>query len=166
MRWVDLALARLEDTLIAALLLSGAVIICVNVVLRYVFSGGLVWAAEFVRYEIIWMVFIGGSVAVRKGIHIGVDVALHVLPPMGQRILRSAVDVICILFCLALVIYGAELTRQTQAFGQLTAAMQVPMWTVQLAVPIGAGLMLLRFGQRLWLNVRGIELVTEVETIS
>lgn len=166
LRRLDRALSWLEDAFIAALLLSASVIIFVNVVLRYVFNTGFIWAEEFVRYEIVWLVFVGGSVAARKGIHIGVDAVLHVLPEKAARAMRVAVGLICIAFCLALVWYGAELVQQTQMFRQRTSAMQAPFWIVQLAVPVGAGLMLIRFAERLWLDIRGVARRDELEAIS
>ena len=166
LRRLDRALSWLEDAFIAALLLSASVIIFVNVVLRYVFNTGFIWAEEFVRYEIVWLVFIGGSVAARKGIHIGVDAVLHVLPAAAARALKVTVGLICIAFSAALVWYGVELVQQTQMFRQRTSAMQAPFWIVQLAVPIGAGLMLIRFAERLWLDLRGIAHRDELEAIS
>ena len=166
MERLDAALCRLEDAFIAALLLSASFIIFFNVVLRYVFNTGFIWAEEFVRYEIIWLVFIGGSVAARKGIHIGVEALLRVLPAAPARALRIAVGLICIAFCAALVWFGAELVAQTRMFGQRTSAMQAPFWIIQLAVPIGAGLMLLRFVERLWRDVRGLPHRDQREAIS
>jgi C4-dicarboxylate transporter DctQ subunit len=163
---IDSALCWLEDAFIASLLLSASVIIFVNVVLRYIFNTGFIWAEEFVRYEIVWLVFIGGSVAARKGIHIGVEAVLHVLPAAAARALKVTVGVICIAFCAALVWYGAELVAQTQTFRQRTSAMQAPFWIVQLAVPIGAALMLVRFAERLWFDLRGIPQRDEREAVS
>lgn len=166
LRRLDRALCWLEDAFIASLLLSASVIIFVNVIMRYVFNTGFIWAEEFVRYEIVWLVFIGGSVAGRKGIHIGVEALLHVLPPLLQRALKVTVGLICIGFCAALVWYGVELVAQTLMFRQRTSAMQTPFWIVQLAVPIGAGLMLLRFAERVWLDLRGVAYRDELEAIS
>ena len=163
---LDRVLSWLEDAFIASLLLSASVIIFVNVVLRYVFNTGIVWAEEFVRYEIVWLVFIGGSVAARKGIHIGVEAVLHVLPAAAARTLKVVVGLICIAFCAALVWYGVELVAQTQMFRQRSSAMQAPFWIVQLAVPIGAGLMLIRFAERTWFDLRGIPQRDQREAIS
>jgi C4-dicarboxylate transporter DctQ subunit len=33
-----------------------------------------------VRYQIVWMVFLGGSVAARQGIHIGIDILVQTAP--------------------------------------------------------------------------------------
>lgn len=165
-RWLDRTLCWLEDAFIASLLLSASLIIFINVVMRYVFNTGFIWAEEFVRYEIVWLVFIGGSVAARKGLHIGVEAVLHVLPPAPQRVLKVGVGLICIAFCLMLIVYGTQLVAQTQMFGQRTSAMQAPFWMVQLAVPIGASLMLLRFAQRLWRDARGLDQRDQTEAIS
>lgn len=166
LRRLDRVLCWLEDAFIASLLLSASVIIFVNVVMRYVFNTGFVWAEEFVRYEIVWLVFIGGSVATRKGIHIGVEAVLHVLPSVLARALKVTVGLVCIGFCAALIWYGAELVAQTRMFRQRSSAMQVPFWVVQLAVPVGAGLMALRFAERLWLDLCGVPHRDEVEAIS
>lgn len=163
---LDHALCRGEEIFIAALLASASVILFVNVVARYVFNTGLVWAEELVRYQIIWLVFIGGSVAARKGIHIGVGALLHVLPEALARAVRIAVWLFCMAFCAVLVWYGAELVTQTKMFGQKTSAMQAPFWIVQLAIPVGAGLMLLRFGQALWREVAGGGQRAETDLIS
>ncbi len=163
---IDNALCRLEEGFITTLLISASLILFINVVARYVFNTGFIWAEEFVRYEIIWMVFIGGSVAARKGIHIGVEALLHVLPDLIQRVLRVAVNLICIGFCVVLVIYGGELVEQTRSFGQKTSAMQAPFWIIQLAIPIGAALMSLRFAQAIWKELSGADRKVEAEIIS
>lgn len=162
---LDRALCWLEEGFITTLLISASAILFINVVARYAFNTGLVWAEEFVRYEIIWMVFIGGSVAARKGVHIGVEVLLHLLPPRPRLALKVAVKLICIGFCLVLVLYGAELAAQTRMFGQKTSAMQLPFWTIQLAIPVGAGLMLLRFAQGLWHDIAGARGRAETDMI-
>jgi C4-dicarboxylate transporter DctQ subunit len=53
---------------------------------------------------------------------------------------------------------GSDLVAQTKMFGQVTPALQIPMWVVQMAIPVGGALMALRFFQRLivtWRNDSG-----------
>lgn len=162
---IDRALSWLEETFITTLLISSSIILFVNVVARYVFNTGFVWAEELVRYEIIWMVFIGASVAVRKGIHIGIDVLHHVLPKNGKKIVRIVIGVICLIFCVVLFIYSLELVMQTRSFGQRTSAMRMPFWIVLLAIPIGAGLMAIRFAQELFRDAIGRHQEAETEML-
>lgn len=136
--------------MIGGLLASASLILFANVVARYVFNWGVPWAEELVRYEIIWMVFIGGSVAVRKGIHIGIDILATVSPPKTQTVIHLVINAISLLFCVFLTVIGFDLISQTKMSGQVAPALQVPIWIVQMAIPIpiGGSLMALRFLQR------------------
>lgn len=148
-------LSRAEELIIGVLLASAAATIFVNVVARYVFNLGFPWAEELVRYEIVWMAFIGGSVAARQGIHIGVDVIAKFAPPRIGRMVTLVVYALSVAFCSLFAYFGAELIVETSAFGQVSPALQVPMWTVQAAIPVGAGLMAFRFAQQFVLTLRG-----------
>lgn len=163
---LDTLLSRAEEAFIALMLGSASLILFCNVVARYVFNTGVVWAEEVVRYQIIWLVFIGASVAARKQIHIGVEALLHVLPAPFERAVHIVVGIGCILFCVVLAYYGIDLVHQTRMFGQKTPAMQAPTWIIQLAIPVGAGLMALRFAQNLWAQIVGVQARAETEMLS
>lgn len=149
LRTLDAALSRVEEIVISLLLIAASFVLFANVVARYGFNDSFPWAEEMTRYAIVWMVFVGGSVAARKGAHIGVDVLARLL---GERPVRKVlivgVDLLCVAFSLFLVIFGWELVAQAKQFGQMTPALQIPLWTVQLAIPVGGALMGLRFFQR------------------
>lgn len=144
---VDRVLTALEHGLLGAGLLAAALILFINVVLRYFFARGLVWAEEAVRYIIIWMVFVGGSAAARQANHINVDVLLNLLPPEARRRGFALVNLMAALFSLGLAAWGYQLAMVIRASGQITPGMQMPMWLAYLAVPAGAALMSLRFLQ-------------------
>ena len=156
---------RLEEILIGAMLATASLILFANVVARYVFNWGVPWVEELVRYEIVWMVFIGGSVAARKGIHIGVDILLNFSPPAFRRPLAVTINAISFAFCLFLLVTGGDFVAQTKMFGQVTPALQVPMWAVQTAIPLGGGLMAVRFLQRMIASWRGKDDAASVESI-
>ena len=71
------ALDRAEGYLTAALLAAMTLLTFVQVVLRYVFNSGLVWALEATVYLFGWLVLIGMSHVVRTGTHIAVDVVTN-----------------------------------------------------------------------------------------
>jgi C4-dicarboxylate transporter DctQ subunit len=77
-----------------------------------------------------------------------------------------AVLILCIGFCVILAIYGWELVAQTRAFDQRTPAMQAPFWLMQMAIPVGALLMGLRFTQSLVIAVTGHEARHETSIIN
>lgn len=157
LRALDLVLSRVEEAVIGVLLIVASFILFANVVARYGFNNSFTWAEELTRYAIVWMVFVGGSVAARKGAHIGVDVLSRLLGErVARRLLTVGVDLLCVLFSVFLVVFGWELVAQAREFGQMTPALQMPLWTVQLAIPVGGVLMTLRFSQRILAELTGV----------
>lgn len=165
MNKLDFLVSRFEELSIGLLLLTASAILFANVAARYLLNLGFPWAEEVVRYEIIWMVFLGGSAAARRGMHIGVDIIAKFASPAIRKSVLVAVNAIALVFCACLAYYGAELVAQTRMFGQVTPALQVPMWMIQLAIPIGSTLMAIRFGQHLYRELAGEVFDAQVESI-
>lgn len=140
-------LGKVEEAFCAASLLATALVLFVNVVLRYVFSASTSWAEELIRYLMIWITFIGGSVCVRRGAHIRMDFLLSVLPEKMAGALTRLVYLIAAGFCVALFRYSYQLVRFTVELEQTSPAMGIPMWIPYLAMPLGSALMALRFVQ-------------------
>jgi C4-dicarboxylate transporter, DctQ subunit len=154
LRWLDAALCRIEEGLVAVLLGAAALVLFLDVAARYLFSAPFSWGAESVRYAIIWVVFIGSSIAARRGIHISISALREFLPAPAQRPLILLVLLICCSFSLLLLYASVSLIQFMRRFSQVTPALEIPMWWVYLAIPVGAGLMSLRFTQALWAEAR------------
>lgn len=147
---LDRFLSRLEESLIALGLISAATILFINVVLRYFFESGIVWAEEYTRYAIIWITFIGGSVAVREGEHLAVTALLEVMDEKRGRYLRFFATLCSVAFSAFLAVWGTILTLSIRQTGQVTPSMEIPSYWVYVAIPLGGALMTLRFGQALY----------------
>ena len=157
MNTVDKILSHIEDFIVAVGISSASVILFVNVVLRYVFNSGWEWAEEVARYTIVWLVFLGGSVCARKGMHLAVDAVTVRMKPQGQRTIRIIVDTLCIIFCLFLLFAGKELVDLAYETEQVTAALEFPIYWVYLAIPTSGALMAIRFTQDLIKAIKHIE---------
>jgi TRAP-type C4-dicarboxylate transport system permease small subunit len=57
-----------------------------NVVLRYGFNQGITVSEELSRWAFVWLTFLGGIVVLRERGHMGIDLLLHRLPKVGERI--------------------------------------------------------------------------------
>ncbi len=143
-----------EEALVAFGISMASVILFVNVILRYFFNSGWEWAEEFARYSIVWIVFLGGSICARKGMHLTVDAVAVRLPEGKQRILRMLVNAVCIAFCIFLVVYGIEMVELARDTDQLTPGLEMPIFYVYLAIPAGGALMAVRFAQELFRAAR------------
>ena len=92
-----------EETLIALLLAAMTIITFSNVVARYVFNDNILWALEVTVYLFAWLVLLGASYAVKKHIHIGVDVLVANAPPLARKVLTVIAVLCCLAFSLLLL---------------------------------------------------------------
>jgi len=157
-------LDQLEEWIIASLIGAATLLIFVSVVHRYATGIPVLypyarkidvsWAQELCIFMFVWMAKFGAAYGVRTGIHVGVDVLVNRLRPDLRRLM-----VLFSLFCGALFTgavgtLGANLVAKIYSTGQLSADMEVPMWIVYLAVPLGSYLMCFRFLQVGWIFYR------------
>lgn len=114
-------------------------VVTANVLLRYLFSGGLIWGEEAARYLMVWGVMIGVAVAYRARGHIAITMAVDVLPSRIQRGAMLACHLLTIATAALLVYSGFILTR---FLGMVIAPTTgLAMSWVYAAVPVGAGLL-------------------------
>ncbi len=146
-RWLDGALSVLEHTAVAGLFLLAVALLAMDIALRVTVNEALSWAAEAARNAIVGMVFIGSSIAARRGSHISIDALPECLPPKAASLLRRLLAGVSALACVLLAYYGSLLVVQMMTFRQVSPALEIPMWTVYCAIPMGFGLMALRFAQ-------------------
>jgi C4-dicarboxylate transporter DctQ subunit len=143
---IDHGIAIMENVLLIAGILSATVVLFLNVILRYFFHSGLVWAEEYARYAIVWIVCGGCGAAVRTNSHMRITALPDALA--GSRI-RNIIDIIvnltCLAFSLMLVISGIRLTGSMIINHQVSPALGVPLWTVYLSLPFGGSIMCFRF---------------------
>jgi C4-dicarboxylate transporter DctQ subunit len=150
----DALLSRLEMAFIGAAIAFAGCLLFVNVVGRYVFHAPISWAEEVSLYLIVWMVFIGGSVAMRTRGHIAMDLLPLMLTPANRARLAMFTGSVVLVFLAVLFYYSLEHTLRVRASGQLTPVLQGPMWLTYLAMPVGSALMFLRMSQVLWRAAR------------
>jgi C4-dicarboxylate transporter DctQ subunit len=144
---VDRVLSILERSFIALSLLAGALLLFVNVFMRYVFLAPISWAEEMTLYLCVWLVFVGGSVAVREKGHIAIDLLPHVLSPRGRLFLARGVALLFLAFLLVFCWFSLQHVLRVKSIGQVTPIMQAPMWLTYLAMPVGSVLMAIRVVQ-------------------
>jgi len=157
MNHLEKLINHLEEALLALGISLAAIILFANVVLRYFFNSGWEWAEEAARYSIVWIVFVGGSVCARKGMHLSVDAAVACFSEATQRVMRMLVDALCVGFCIFLVVYGTELVTLAYETEQLTPGLEMPICYVYLAIPTGGALMTVRFAQDLYRAFRHVQ---------
>ncbi|CQR44021.1 MAG: TRAP transporter small permease [Thiomonas sp.] len=155
-------LDRLEETLIAILMAAATLLIFVAVVYRYMagfaipglqdwlLSLNLSWAQELCIYMFVWMAKFGAAYGVRTGIHVGVDVLVNRLAPEKQKPVILFGLLAGALFTGTVAVMGANFVWHVGHTVQTSPDLEVPMWWVYMAIPLGSSLMCYRFLQVAW----------------
>jgi len=146
---------RLEEGIIAFLLAAMTLLTFAQVVLRYVFNSGLVWALEATTYMFGWLVLFGMSYGVKVGSHIGVDAAVRLFAPRTQRLLGLAAGLLCMLYA-AIIFYGGwQYVSKMYTLGVEAEDIPVQRWLLLIILPIGFALLFVRLGQATWRILAG-----------
>jgi len=83
--WLNRYCRGLSVLMVACLAVMVAMVFG-NVVMRYGFNAGITVSEELSRWLFLWVIFMGATVAVRERSHMGVDMLVALLPPLGQRL--------------------------------------------------------------------------------
>ncbi|MBS3919252.1 MAG: TRAP transporter small permease [Deltaproteobacteria bacterium] len=118
------------------------VTVIVQVFLRYVFSFSLSWSEEVARYLMIWVAFLGGSLALKKGLHIGVEVLLVRIGSRTRRWVSILSKMFVLIFLIYLTIGGIKITWAVR--DQSSPALLFSMAYAYLSAPVGGFFMALQ----------------------
>ena len=163
-------LDHLEEWFIAFLMAAATLIIFVAVIHRY--ASGLPipvvqdfllrintsWAQELTIYLFVWMAKFGAAYGVRTGIHVGVDVLINRLnTPLKKKFILVGL-LAGASFTGIIAALGADFVFELSGTSSTSEVLELPIWIVYLAIPLGSSLMCFRFLQVSWNFARGGEL--------
>ena len=148
-RWerADEIIDRVEQILLVILLSSMILIAFSQIVLRNLFSSGLTWGDSLVRNLVLWVGFIGATLATREGKHISIDVVSRWLPPPGKNFVTLITHLFSFLVCCLLTYAALKFIKNETQMGNVTF-LGIPAWIPEIILPVIFGLMALRFGLR------------------
>jgi len=163
---------HIEETSIALCLGLMTLITFANVVARYLFNSNILWALEVTVFLFAWLVLMGASYGVRKHVHIGVDVVTQMVSPGVRRIMALIAVTACLIFSVMLLIgswnywypFAPErawletddipmpemLQFMSELFNEGERYEKMPRMIPYLVLPLGMGLLTLRFAQLGW----------------
>lgn len=158
-----------EEGMISFLLAAMTLVTFSQVIARYVFNTGAVWALELTVYLFAWLVLFGMSYGVKIGVHLGVDAFVKVFPPTGQRVLTLVAALACIAYAVILLAGAWQYWSKIYQIGIPTEDIYVPRaivealypgeayeeipvsrWIPYAILPLGLALILFRFIQATW----------------
>jgi len=160
LRLAGRGLDHIEEALIASFMAVATLVIFVSVAYRY--TAGIpwvwqytsrfdmTWAQELCIYLFIWMAKFGAAYGVRTGIHVGVDLVVNHVSDAWRRTLVMFGLFAGAFFTAMIASLGGWFVYEVNQTGQVSPDLEMPMWIVYLAIPLGSGLMSFRFLQVAW----------------
>ncbi len=140
----------LEETIISLLLASMTLLVFVEVVLRFGFGTGMMWAQELTLHLSAWLVLFGASYGIKVGSHIGVDALVKTLPIKARKVVSSVAVIACLVYC-GFFSYGAWVyLKMMHMIGIELEDMAIQKWVAHSILLIGMILMAIRLLQLLW----------------
>lgn len=104
---------------------------------RYLLDSASSFTEELSRFLFIWIGILGAAYASGQQTHLAIDILPPKLNPTNRVRLRIGINILIILFSLTvLVIGGGNLVYVNYLLGQYSAALNLPLSSVYLVVPI------------------------------
>lgn len=134
------------DRALGAVLIGLTVIMVLTVTwqvaTRFLLNSPSSYTEELATFLLLWISLLGAAYALRQNAHLGIDVVTSRLAPEARRSARVvSYGVVAAFALVALVVGGGMLVAVTFELGQRSAAFQLPVGYVYLALPLSGLLM-------------------------
>lgn len=148
-RWeqVDEVIGRVEKTLLVTFLGFMIAIAFLQILLRNFFFTGLNWGDALVRNLVLWVGFIGATLATKEEKHITIDLVSRWLPTLGKNVVALITHVFACLVCGGLAYAAVKFINNELRMGDKTF-LDIPVWVPEMILPLTFLLMTVRFGLR------------------
>ena len=136
-RWINLLLGYA----VGGMLLVMVALVFTQIVVRFVLpklglDASLPWTEEAARYLMVWVIFLGGAIAARRGLLIAVTALQDALPARPSRMLKDIALCVTVAFFLCLTWYGWRWAE----FGadEVSPALTISKFWLYLSMPVGS----------------------------
>jgi TRAP-type C4-dicarboxylate transport system permease small subunit len=123
------------DWAVVALGAAMVVLVFVNVVF-HVFGGDVAWTTELAEFMMVWVTFLGGAAATRRGAHMRITEFLDRLDGLPRRWADALIQAIALGVLALLVWFGAAIVHASRA--NILTVLDWPMAWQYLSLPVGS----------------------------
>lgn len=138
------AIERFEGGLLVVLFAALVLVSVYQILARNLWGGGLGWGDAFARVAVLWLAVVGALAASRTDNHIRIDLLTRFLPPAGRRWVQRLSALATAAVCATFAWYAALFVLIEYEDG-LIAFGVVPAWACEAILPVGFGLIALKY---------------------
>lgn len=118
-----------------------ASIVAVQVFFRYVLNHSLFWSEELARFLLVWLTFLGASVAYHRRAHPGIDTVTLLFPTGLKKTAVICVHLASLTLFSVMIVYGCQFAYFVRL--QISPALYLPKWIIFSIVPFSGGVLML-----------------------
>ena len=144
MKAVSRIWAGIEQGALISILIAMIGLAVTQIVLRNVFDSSLFWIDPLNRLLVLWLAIIGAMVATREGEHIAIDVLKHYLKGIWMQVVVRSTAAFTFAVCLLMAYHSGRFVWDEKLYDS-TMFSGLPAWPFEIIMPIGFGLMAMRF---------------------
>lgn len=141
---IEIIIANLEEYLLVTSLITMVLLGATQVILRNFFNTGINWGEQLVRALVLWVGFLGASLATRRNKHINIDIMSKFIKNEKIKKIKNffiniiSIVIVGILFKVSIDFLIVEIESNIKTF------LNIPTWIIFLIVPISFFIIALR----------------------
>lgn len=139
---LNLFLAKLAKTCVAAMLAVNLAIVFAGVVFRYLFNQPLGWVYEVAIFLMMWSAFVGSAVLSHDNAHVSLDFLISKFSGRLRYLITLAMEIAAIILIVTIIHYSV--TMMLGLLSSRSSYLRLPMYWVYSSVPVGMGMVLLQ----------------------
>ena len=144
LKYIDQWIARFETILLVVVLSVMVLLAFLQVVLRNLFSEGILWGDTFLRHLVLWVGFLGASLATREKKHINIDLFTRFFKDKSKALILSITNLFAAVICWFLTSAAWTFVMDERSYNSILFN-EIPAWYFQIIIPVGFLLMTFRF---------------------
>lgn len=152
---LDRLLYKVETVLLVSLLAAMVGLAFWQVILRNLFSSGIVWADTIVRHLVMWLGFVGGALATADERHINIDALTKLIPLRARHGVAVATNAFASTVCYFMASSAWTFLLDEKSAGGYIA-LGIPTWIVLIILPAGYGVIAFHFFVKMIGNVAAL----------
>jgi len=142
---IDNLLAMLEKTFLVIAVTIMTLVVFFDFLLRETLDGGFIWAKELAAFLMIWVGFVGASLAAKENKHLVVGIPEKLFPKKILPYVSLFVNVAVFSITMLIAYLGYEYVSETKEFADTSLVLKIPLWIVQAIIPASLIVIAFRF---------------------
>lgn len=136
---ISAAVNRAVEYMLCFLGMVMVAVVGAQVFSRYVLNHSIFWSEELARFILVWLTFLGATVAYRRRAHAGIDIISKRLPPSGRMAAKAVAHLSTLFFSVILVYFGIAFSYFVRL--QISPALYLPKWIPHCIIAVSGAIL-------------------------